>query len=75
VRYAANNRLSRPKELPFGGSVYVLPDRDRVEGAEFYRVQYEPANGSTWRSQRLASRDQADIAALILSEYVRAVLR
>jgi hypothetical protein len=67
--------VDRSAPKPFGGSVFVASGRERADGSEYYRITYTNPSGAVWQSQRLATREHADIASLILSEYLGAVVR
>jgi len=60
-----------------GGVVSVTPVRDRSgEQSESFSISWHSPGGDLrWLSPRITSQEGADIAATVLSEFVRGVKR
>lgn len=57
-----------------GMLVSVRTERDPADGVSFHRVEVNRL-GATWLSQRMPLREQADLAAACIADYIGAELR
>ena len=73
-----SNRRHQSRSAPrMGGVVTVTPIRDRSgeQGEAFSISWHSPGGDLRWLSPRITSQEGADIAATVLSEFVRGVKR
>ena len=58
--------IANPPAAEIGGAVFVM------EHGRFFSVNHISESGTGWQSERISQREEADVAAEVLADHLRA---
>ena len=68
------NAISNPLAPSIGGFVFVLDHFYEFEGYWFFSVNHQSCSGTGWQSERIYRREDADMIASVLCNFLDAEL-